>query len=264
MPSATCSWRPSNRPGLSDGGEDRMTDAARFDVIVCGAGMAGLCTAVAALEAGARVLVIEKGPAPGGSMRMSGGTALDGAVDGGDGGLRPGRRSSPAAPLVEGIDPGLDWLRGLGVDTGTSLRSDRQAGVEFDVARVHRADGRPDRGRWRRDRGRRPRSTASSAGRLAGSRAVRMRDARRHGAPASRPAPSSWPPVASRATTSCWRAGSAGTRTRCCGARTRTVSATACSPRWRSARAPARTSPRSTATRCRRRPRTRPRIGGRR
>ena len=44
------------------------------DVIVCGAGMAGLCAAVSALEAGARTLVVDIAPAPGGSMRWSGGT----------------------------------------------------------------------------------------------------------------------------------------------------------------------------------------------
>ena len=45
----------------------------RVDVVVAGAGMAGLCASVAALEAGARVVTLEKGSRPGGSMLLSGG-----------------------------------------------------------------------------------------------------------------------------------------------------------------------------------------------
>jgi len=43
----------------------------RADVVIVGAGMAGLCAAIAALESGADVLVIEKGTRPGGSMALS-------------------------------------------------------------------------------------------------------------------------------------------------------------------------------------------------
>ncbi|MCL8207940.1 MAG: FAD-dependent oxidoreductase [Actinomycetia bacterium] len=43
------------------------------DVVVAGGGMAGLCAAIAALEAGARVLLVEKGTRLGGSMALSGG-----------------------------------------------------------------------------------------------------------------------------------------------------------------------------------------------
>ena len=107
--------------------------ASAPDVVVCGAGMAGLCAGVAAVEAGARVLVVEKGPRPGGSMRMSGGTVwtapsmdvMERFVQGGD----RGRQRT----LVEGLQPGLEWLRSLGVDTGTPFGSDRQIGVELDV-----------------------------------------------------------------------------------------------------------------------------------
>lgn len=116
---------------------------AAADVVVCGAGMAGLCAAVSAASAGARVLVVEKGPAPGGSMRMSGGTVwtapsmavMERYVPAGD---RARQRA-----LVEGIEPGLEWLRSLGVDTGTPFGSDRQVGVELDVnALTERMAGR--------------------------------------------------------------------------------------------------------------------------
>ena len=43
-------------------------------IVVVGAGMAGLVAAVQAQELGADVVVLEKGDEPGGSMAMSGGT----------------------------------------------------------------------------------------------------------------------------------------------------------------------------------------------
>jgi NADPH-dependent 2,4-dienoyl-CoA reductase/sulfur reductase-like enzyme len=46
---------------------------AEADVVVVGAGMAGLCASLTALELGARVVTIEKGPRPDGSMLLSGG-----------------------------------------------------------------------------------------------------------------------------------------------------------------------------------------------
>ena len=106
----------------------------RYDVVVAGGGMAGLCAAVSAQEAGARVLVVEKGPAPGGSMRMSGGTVwtaksmdlMEQYVPGGD---RERQRI-----LTEGLQPGLEWLRSHGVDTGTPFENPVQHGVELDVA----------------------------------------------------------------------------------------------------------------------------------
>ena len=102
------------------------------DVLVCGAGMAGLCAAVSAIEAGARPLVIEKGVEPGGSMLMSGGTiwtapsmaVMEAWVPGGD---RTRQRR-----LVEDLEPGLDWLDSLGVTRRVPIASDRQTGAEVD------------------------------------------------------------------------------------------------------------------------------------
>lgn len=102
------------------------------DVLVCGAGMAGLCAAASAIEAGARPLVIEKGVEPGGSMRMSGGTiwtapsmdVMETWVPGGD---RERQRR-----LVAGLGPGLAWLDSLGVPRRAPIASDRQVGAEVD------------------------------------------------------------------------------------------------------------------------------------
>src|SRR6476660_6788239 len=111
-----------------------MTSDATWDVIVCGAGMSGLCTAVTALEAGARVLVIEKGAAPGGSMRMSGGTlwtapsmeVMEQYVAGGD---RARQRQ-----LVEGLEPGIAWLESRDAPLGERFSYPAQVGRAFDVA----------------------------------------------------------------------------------------------------------------------------------
>lgn len=106
------------------------------DVLVCGAGMAGLCAAASVVEAGARPFVIEKGAAPGGSMRMSGGTiwtapsmaVMEAWVPGGD---RERQRR-----LVEGLEPGLAWLDSLGVARKSPIASERQVGAEVAPAEL--------------------------------------------------------------------------------------------------------------------------------
>jgi succinate dehydrogenase/fumarate reductase flavoprotein subunit len=108
--------------------------AERYDVVVCGAGMAGLCAAARAVEDRARVLVIEKGPAPGGSMRMSGGgiwTApnMDVMLE-----FVPGGDRVRQARLVSDILPNIEWLNRIGVPRGTTIKSDRQVGQEVDTA----------------------------------------------------------------------------------------------------------------------------------
>ena len=119
------------------------------DVLVCGGGMAGLCAAASAVEAGARPLVIEKGAEPGGSMLMSGGTiwtaptmaVMETWVPGGD---RTRQRR-----LVDGLAPGLRWLDSLGVTRTSAIDerpSDRCRGRH---GPAHRASDRGHRGgRW--------------------------------------------------------------------------------------------------------------------
>ncbi|CCG04291.1 FAD-dependent oxidoreductase [Blastococcus saxobsidens] len=88
------------------------------DVVVVGAGMAGLCASVAALERGARVLVIEKGPRAGGSMFLSGGlvwTFTDKAR------LRkelPDGDEALQDLVMDSLGPSLNWLESHGIAVG--------------------------------------------------------------------------------------------------------------------------------------------------
>ena len=103
------------------------------DVLVCGGGMAGLCAGATASIAGARVVVVEKGPRAGGSMRMSGGTlwtaptmaVMERFVPAGD---RVRQRQ-----LVDELAPGLAWLEDLGVELGGVIANANQVGREVAV-----------------------------------------------------------------------------------------------------------------------------------
>jgi len=84
------------------------------DLLVVGAGMAGLTAAAAAASAGARVLVVEKGDHIGGSAIYAGfaWTAPTYEV------LRevnPRGDAALAARLIEGFPGGVEWIRSLGV-----------------------------------------------------------------------------------------------------------------------------------------------------
>jgi succinate dehydrogenase/fumarate reductase flavoprotein subunit len=103
------------------------------DVIVAGAGMAGLAAAAEARGLGADALVVEKLPQPGGSMRLSSGVIwrhrdFDRFRDECSEGDERLQRL-----LFERLDADLDWLESLGApvvdrDTGNPLTS----GTRFD------------------------------------------------------------------------------------------------------------------------------------
>ena len=96
-------------------GTARKTEA-KADVLVLGAGMAGLCAAVAALERGADVLVLEKGNRLGGSMALSNGIVWTFARE------ADVRRHVPDGDpalqdlLVAGLTDALQWLQAQGVE----------------------------------------------------------------------------------------------------------------------------------------------------
>lgn len=106
---------------------------SEHDVVVAGAGMAGLAVAASLGIAGRRVLLLEKGPDVGGSMRMSGGSlwtastmeAMERYVPAGDRELQ--------RQVVEGLPSAVEWLDGLGVPTEGLARDERRFGGQVDV-----------------------------------------------------------------------------------------------------------------------------------
>lgn len=109
-----------------------MTDEIETDVLVAGAGMAGLVAAVEATDRGADVLVLEKGPDPGGTMALSAGVVWTyGSYD-------AAREAVPKGDpelhdlIVERIGDGFEWLEGHGV-TLEGLPFTFPSGEEFGV-----------------------------------------------------------------------------------------------------------------------------------
>ncbi|WP_187972563.1 FAD-dependent oxidoreductase [Aquibium microcysteis] len=107
-------------------------DRMQCDLIVIGGGMAGMTAAARAAEAGARVVVVEKAPAIGGSALLSGGfvwTATSRAQmdrhDDGDPALH--------AVVVEEFPHVMEWLRGR-VETGPPVRVLYGRGQQIDIA----------------------------------------------------------------------------------------------------------------------------------
>jgi len=93
--------------------ESSVTVELHFDVIVIGAGLAGMSAAVTAASAGARTLVIERAPTIGGSAAISGGYVW--AVPDTDA-LRaedPGEFQRHGHIVVEGYCEAIDWLSGF-------------------------------------------------------------------------------------------------------------------------------------------------------
>ena len=107
------------------------------DLVVAGAGMAGLAAAARARELGASVVVLEKGSRVGGSMRLSSGV-LWRYRD-----FDAFRRECPDGDLAlqrvvhEQLDEGLDWLVGLGaVVTDPSTGNPLTVGRRFDTESI--------------------------------------------------------------------------------------------------------------------------------
>jgi succinate dehydrogenase/fumarate reductase flavoprotein subunit len=111
--------------------------ARRYDLVVAGAGMAGLVAAVQASERGASVLVLEKGDRAGGSMRLSSGFVWR---------YREWERFRAECPagdpalqrlVWERLDEDLAWLESLAApvrkrETANPLT----AGLSFDPVRL--------------------------------------------------------------------------------------------------------------------------------
>src|SRR3954453_21679959 len=104
------------------------------DLVVAGAGMAGLAAAAHAMSLGASVAVYEKGDRPGGSMLLSSGVIwrhrafelFRGECPGGDPELQ--------RLVFDRLDGDLAWLESLGARvTERETGNPRTAGLRFDT-----------------------------------------------------------------------------------------------------------------------------------
>jgi succinate dehydrogenase/fumarate reductase flavoprotein subunit len=112
----------------------------RRDLLVAGAGMAGLAAAARARELGARVVVLEKGDRAGGSMLLSSGVVwrhrefevFRSECDEGDPGLQ--------RVLFERLDSDVRWLASLGAEVvEANSGNERTTGVRFDTESLTQA-----------------------------------------------------------------------------------------------------------------------------
>lgn len=91
-------------------------DELNADVVVAGGGMAGLAAALAAAEAGARVVVLEKGDQPGGSARLSGGLLWTEPTHELLAARNPHGDPDLGRALVDDYEDAATWLREQGLE----------------------------------------------------------------------------------------------------------------------------------------------------
>lgn len=91
------------------------------DLLVLGAGMAGLTAAARAAGAGLRVLVVEKQPATGGSARVSGGHLWTTPTLAGYRAENPAGDPALGRALVAGFPAAVDWVRSTGTSVSAEL-----------------------------------------------------------------------------------------------------------------------------------------------
>lgn len=105
------------------------------DLVVAGAGMAGLAAAARGRELGAEVVVLEKSHQVGGSMRLSSGVVWRYASFDSFRSQCPDGDEALQRVVHEQLDEGLDWLAGLGaVVTEDSTGNPLTVGRRFDTA----------------------------------------------------------------------------------------------------------------------------------
>lgn len=102
------------------------------DLLVLGAGMAGLSAAGYAAEHGARVIVIEKAKSSGGSALLSGGILWT-ATSAGRMRLYGGGNPDLGDVVLGNYGPGLAWLRRRGVAMSPALSALHGRGYQIDI-----------------------------------------------------------------------------------------------------------------------------------
>jgi succinate dehydrogenase/fumarate reductase flavoprotein subunit len=107
------------------------------DLVVAGAGMAGLAAAAHARELGATVRHLEKAPAPGGAMRHSSGVIWRHAAWDDFRAECPDGDPALQRTLFDRLDADLDWLEARGARvTAAATGNPRTVGRRFDTASI--------------------------------------------------------------------------------------------------------------------------------
>ena len=109
-----------------------MSERLEYDFVAVGSGMAGLSAGARAAEQGARVLVVEKQDAIGGSSSLSGGVlwtlqSLRKLTYNTDG------RPELGAIVIDGYPAALEWLRGRGVAMSGAMPVLNGQGYQIDI-----------------------------------------------------------------------------------------------------------------------------------
>ena len=105
------------------------------DLVVAGAGMAGLCAAAEARARGADVVVVEKGDRAGGAMLLSSGVVWRHRRFADFRAECPGGQPELQRLVFDRLDEGLAWLEALGAPvTERGTGNERTTGVRFDTA----------------------------------------------------------------------------------------------------------------------------------
>ena len=105
------------------------------DLVVAGAGMAGLCAAAEARARGADVVVVEKGDRAGGAMLLSSGVVWRHRRFADFRAECPGGQPKLQRLVFDRLDEGLAWLEALGAPvTERGTGNERTTGVRFDTA----------------------------------------------------------------------------------------------------------------------------------
>lgn len=109
-----------------------MSERLTCDLLVVGAGMAGLCAGARAAEKGARVIVVEKGETAGGSAALSGGVFWTAQSD------RKANHHVRSRPeltsiVAEGYGEAVRWMRGRGVTMSPAMPVLNGRGYQIDI-----------------------------------------------------------------------------------------------------------------------------------
>src|SRR6266851_2720386 len=111
-------------------------DESDVDVIVLGAGLAGLSAAVVSAEAGARTVVVERAPSIGGSALISGGYVWalpdEHALRTED----PGRYQRHGMIVVDGYREAIDWLESFAPMLTGEAPNLAGRGIKFEMTMV--------------------------------------------------------------------------------------------------------------------------------